>query len=559
MITGDGWSVLSTRFSDKFNRPDREVCLLSLDAIIISEYEQQSLSGSSPLRLQLDGRIADIQVVLNYISNNGKVVLPIDGDGVMSWSSAPKLNGIFLYSYLDSHNFNVALINNYASERNRFLSLLNQNPKAVIISTTFVHRKNDLIELVEDIRSLAPDIFVISGGPFIYLSYLILQKSGDDIYNTSEIQDDFVFLGRQNPRIDLLIISPRGEKILAEALKRIKTNKTTKDLPNSAYLDGGKYCFGPRTDDFEPGEHFNIEWDRLPEDFFSTGVIPMQASTGCPNKCAFCNFTKHPKLISLKQTKELISELEAVSLRGIEYVWFVDDNFRLGKTDLTKVCNDIIDVNPGIKWMSFIHVESLRNVDLELLYESGCKELRFGLESADPQILKNMNKKVDPLFASKIIKKLLALGINCSCYFLIGFPGETEETVIKTIDYIKSLEHPNLKGMFTWSIYPFMLAPLSPIYEYASRKKYALTGYMNKWTHQTMSSDQARKHVVKAFASLNKSGPIYRGDNLAMLEKLSSGQRKNFTIIRHNLSKLSLTTQLTENDIISSFRPILFP
>jgi len=151
--------------------------VMNLDAIIISDYGQASLSSSSPLRLNLDGRSADIQVVQNYLEHQGHVVPPVEGDGLMSWASAPKLNGIFLFSYLTKNNFEVEIIDNYANERDAFIELLKENPKAVIISTTFIYRKKDLYRLVEDIRSLAPEIYIIAGGQFVYISSLILKRS----------------------------------------------------------------------------------------------------------------------------------------------------------------------------------------------------------------------------------------------------------------------------------------------------------------------------------------------------------------------------------------------
>jgi len=283
----------------------------------------------------------------------------------------------------------------------------------------------------------------------------------------------------------------------------------------------------------------------------------MQASTGCPYKCAFCNFTKDRRLISIKPLDELITELKSVSIRGAKYVWFVDDNFQLGKGDLNSVCQRFIDEDLQIRWMSFIRADSLRNVDFELLRQSGCSELRLGLESADLQVLRNMNKKLNPAISEKVVRKLLAAGINCSCYFIIGFPGETDETTFRTIEFIKSIEHPELEGILSWSIYPFMLVPMSPIYELEMREKYELKGYMHDWEHRTMNSIQARKHVKKTFLELEKSGPIYRGDNLDIFLDLNPNQRKQFLTKRHELSKLAIKNQLEQKDIIREFSKIL--
>jgi anaerobic magnesium-protoporphyrin IX monomethyl ester cyclase len=85
--------------------------------------------------------------------------------------------------------------------------------------------------------------------------------------------------------------------------------------------------------------------------------------------------------------------LRAVSARGIRFVRFTDDNFRHGKGNLNTLCRRLIREEIPVKWMTMIRASALEDVDAELLRESGCIEVLLGLESADPQILKNMNKK----------------------------------------------------------------------------------------------------------------------------------------------------------------------
>jgi p-methyltransferase len=530
---------------------------MSLDAIIISDYGQASLSSSSPLKLNIDGRSADIQVVQNYLANKGRVVPPIEGDGFMSWASAPRLNGIYLYSYLTKNNFKVEIVDNFAYERNHFIELLKDNPKAVIISTTFIMLKKDLYRLVEDIRSLAPDIYIIAGGQFVYVSHRVFKKSREPVYNADPLQDDYLFFSKKEPLVDQYIISLRGEQILKESLKRLEAGQSLEEVPNSAFYRKDSYHFTREIDDISNAPEFIIDWASLPDTIFKSGVVPMQASTGCPHKCAYCNFTKDHRLLSVKPVEQLIDEMKAVSSRGARYIWFVDDNFRLGKSDLNSVCRRFVKEGIDAQWMSFIRADTLAGVDFDLLRRSGCNELRMGLESADPKVLENMNKKVDPALSARMVKQLLAVGINCSVYFVIGFPGETNETVKQTLDFLQSIEHPELEGMLYWSIYPFMLAPLSPVFEQEQRNKYGLTGYMYDWEHETMNSQEARAHARNIFLAVKNSGPIYRGDNMNHLLALSSAKRKGFAAKRHELSKSALINQLKEDDVIRAFSKIL--
>ena len=283
----------------------------------------------------------------------------------------------------------------------------------------------------------------------------------------------------------------------------------------------------------------------------------MQASNGCPYHCGFCNFTKDRRLTWIKPAKQIVAEMKAVRKRGARYVWYVDDNFRLGKKDLEEVCLRLKAESLDLNWMTFVRASTLENVDLELLRQAGCIEVQLGLESADPQILKNMNKKVSPKLYDRVLRNLLSAGINCSCYFIFGFPGETEESAQHTRDFIKSHDYPQYEGNLSWSIFPFILAPLSPIYEPKERKKYNLSGYLYQWQHGTMNSEQARDQVLKTFYEINNSGPIYRGDNQDIFRRLGPFVRKKFEAKRHQLSKMALKGKLEKETILQSFRQIL--
>ena len=531
---------------------------MALDAIVISDSGSDSMSSTNPLRLNLDGRTADIQVVQNYLSHDGRIQAPIDGDNQMSWASAPKLNGIYLFDYLSNYDFDVALIDSYANQLDDFKNLLERNPRVVIISTTFMPGKQILNKLVANIRDLAPDVFIVAGGPLIYLSYLMLQRSGQSDYDTRSAVNEFLFLGTDDePAVDLHVVSLRGEQLLCTILERLRAGRGIDDIPNCARLIGNRYHFSQRIDDISSSGDLTIDWAALPAEILKSGVVPMQASNGCPYHCTFCNFTKDRRLTWVRPTDRIVAEMRAVQERGARYVWFVDDNFRLGKDDLEEVCRRFIDAGLQLKWMTFVRASTLDKVDTDLLRQAGCIEVQLGLESADPVVLKNMKKKASAELYDRVLRKLLGSGINCSCYFIFGFPGETAESVQRTRDFIRSFDGHPYEGSLCWSMFPFTLVPLSPIYEPQARKKYGISGYLHKWQHATMNSDQARDELFKTFLKIENSGPIYRGDNQEILGKLGHAARKEFEAARHKLSKIALNGNLESEKIIQSFRQAL--
>ncbi len=533
---------------------------MSLDAILIADTGTDTFSGSSPLRLEIDGREALVQVVANCLENDGHIVHPIKGDQEMSWKSAPRFNGIFLLNYLKGKRFDVELINSFYEERGNFSRLLRENPLALIVSTTFIMSKKILGDLTAELRESAPGTPIIVGGPFVYASYLLRKRSNEPDYDTDSAKDDFLFLSvDQEPPADLYIVSRRGEQTLCEALRRVKQGRSFRDLPNSATFDGNRYTFTNRIDDVSGSGETPIDWSSLPDRVFQTGVGTMQASNGCPYKCAFCNFVKDRRLAFVKPLDQIVNEMRDAANRGVRYVRFVDDNFRLGSDDLGAVSERLADEQIPIRWMSFIRASTLKGVDAEVLRRAGCIEVQLGLESADPQVLRNMNKRADPGMYVEVVQKLLGAGINCSSCFVVGFPGETGESVRRTIDFIKTVESFGHEGVFSWSIYPFLLAPLSPVYEVESRKRYGLSGYMRNWKHDTMDSDQAMEHVIRAFTELEGSGPIHSGDNIEMLLALRPDQRREFAKCRHRLSKVAMQGRLDRQSLVEGFRDILEP
>jgi anaerobic magnesium-protoporphyrin IX monomethyl ester cyclase len=530
---------------------------MELDGIVISDYGRDSLSATNSLRLKLGDKVGYIQVVLNYLKNGKLIETEIEKESRPSWESAPKLNGIFLLSFLKKRGLNFSLLNNFKEEKEKFTELIKKNPKIILLSTTFIYRKKDLVDAVREIRNLYSDAIIVVGGPFIYSSFLLMEKSKKGNYQSDIASNDYMFLKiDEEPNVDCYVVSPRGEYILLDIIEAVKNNKNFENVSNVAIFRKNKYEFSVRSPEVCKGDDLYVDWEALPQSVFDSKVVPVQASNGCTFNCSFCNFTKEKERTCLKPMELLLHELRQIERRGAKYVWFSDDNFRLGKKDLNEFCHRLIEENIFLKWMSFIRASTLADVDFGLLKKSGCVEVQLGVESASEKILNNMNKKATPDLYRKVIKGLLANRIDCSCYFIFGFPGETEETVAETFDFLKEIESFDGMGSLSWSIFPFLLSPLSPIYEEEERAKYGLSGYMNKWKHCTMSSSDVGDIIKRVFSGLDFSGPIYRGDNLACLERLNAKDKRRFHYTRHRLAK-KIAGNITfdfEKELRESFR-----
>lgn len=164
------------------------------------------------------------------------------------------------------------------------------------------------------------------------------------------------------------------------------------------------------------------------------------------NKCTFCGINKKYHF----STKELPEDVLYMSLEklksqihsGIKYIWFIDEAIHPIK--LKQVARFFINNNFHVFWQVRCRIEK-ELLDEELIYllqKAGLKELRLGLESASPNILKSMNKVNDD-FSLEMVEKICdaysAVGISIHFPIIIGFPGESSFERKKTYDYLQYL------------------------------------------------------------------------------------------------------------------------
>jgi p-methyltransferase len=530
---------------------------MKLNAIIIASDDPSTFTPTSTNRLKWGNELATIQLVKALVDNVESSDANVQTlNQMLNWQHAPKLNGIAIYSYLHSKGINCEIIDCFSFEKPRFRELLQYRPKVIILSTTFIPLKAALKHLVARIRKTAGPIPIIAGGPFIFASYLLHQRKDDPDYDTDSPVQDYLFLDDLPvPGIDYFIISSQGLQTLHKLVKGIIRSEAVDSIPNIAYYRHEELVINPVV--AEPFEKVAIDWPNLPQRIFSNGVLNIQASNGCPYNCRYCNFVKDPQATFVRPIDEIVDDMIHIQKKGIKYVRFVDDNFRLGKPDLKQVCKNFIEAGVTLKWMSFMRIDALMGFDMDLLKRSGCVEVQLGMESAHAGMLQKMNKNVNADHYYPVIRNLMRHGINVSATFIIGFPGETPETARTTIDFIKSINFEKAPGHFRWSLFCFGIAPLSPIYPESQRTESNLQGYFIKWRHDGMDSATARSIIDKAYNEIDSSSPPYTGDNLEILDGLPPEKRKEFLLTRHRLSKLAAEKTLKQEDFVSAFSACL--
>ncbi len=181
--------------------------------------------------------------------------------------------------------------------------------------------------------------------------------------------------------------------------------------------------------------------------------INLVSSRGCPYSCRFCDRNATGgRNYRLASARRLIADVRQVIERfGVDFIGFVDDNFMADKRRLA----DFLPLmgETGVPWGCHGRLNEVDEEIAAAMRAAGCVYIGFGGESADPAVLRRMNKKNEPGQMARAIRICQQHGITPNCTWIMGYPGETREALRRTARFI--LDHGlNQRSMFVATAYP---------------------------------------------------------------------------------------------------------
>jgi radical SAM superfamily enzyme YgiQ (UPF0313 family) len=213
-------------------------------------------------------------------------------------------------------------------------------------------------------------------------------------------------------------------------------------------------------------------WDILdPRDYGDTAetfrkafpAAPISITRGCPFPCTYCaGSTISGKPIRTRSIPNVLEEMEyLMNNYGVREFNIADDNFTHNRKVVEEFCRGIISRGWKIHWSGStgIRLDSLDEKLLGLMKESGCYSFYVGIESGSQRILDLMKKRLKLEQIRRGVEMISKSGILVSGFFIIGYPGETREDILKTIEFAKSL--PLFKAHF----FHFTALPATEAYE----------------------------------------------------------------------------------------------
>ena len=327
--------------------------------------------------------------------------------------------------------------------------LLEKKPKFVGITLFTVGVFNAGI-IAKIIKKKAPDIIILVGGPH-------MSSMG---YETMNKFNDF----------DVAVIN-EGELILEALLYNIENNISLESVDGIIYREkDGSIRRTQRPQDIEDLDDLPMPaWDLLPKfpkaylpaiyDYPRAPVATYSASRGCPFLCEFCDTSTFGAKIRYNSPQRVYDIMKHLSdTYGIKHLQFIDDLF-VAHNQRVQDFSRLLIANPiDMTWSCTARVNTVKPDTLALMKQAGCWEISFGLESGSDWLLDEMKKSQRVETAVEAVKWTHEAGIRVKGLLMLGYPGETQETIAETKEFVKSIP------LTTMNLSKFTPYPGSPIY-----------------------------------------------------------------------------------------------
>ena len=343
---------------------------------------------------------------------------------------------LYLVGYLERHGFSVEILNPHrkAAEDNVaeiLAGIVEKKPRFVGLAA-FVTDFDAVVSLATEIRKISSATIIVGNA------------------HPSISPEDFLF---ESSPFDL-VVRGEGEKTVKHLLEVYRKGADNSGIPGIAYWDGGaaKITRNRELMDLSecgmPAYHkIDMSWYQRPTKYvirrLATVGVGVYTGRGCPFNCSFCasnsvwqanDATLTVPRVRKRPLAHVMEELRILQdTYGFDFFYIMDDTFGILETDISDFCRAYRDSGLKMLWATETRVNCIKNKEiLQLMKNSGCLQLDFGVETGSPRLLKLINKATtveQTRFAFELCREN---GMRTFANMLLNLPTETEEDLALT-------------------------------------------------------------------------------------------------------------------------------
>ena len=458
-------------------------------------------------------------------------------------------------TYLDHHNidFDFLDIDINELEDEQIEAYLENNRYDIVLSGSIVTHYKWMKWLTNTVRKYNKNSIIIIGNSVAgSIPKLFLEHSSADIAILGEGEITclevikFIIAGNDGwDKIDGLAYKDRNGRVVVNNNR--KGHKKLDDFPMINW------------DKFDTEKYFQKSYAAAKAiDDQKVRVMPVVTARGCAFRCTFCHFVFWNDPYRYRSPGNILAEIKRnIDVYGCNYISFWDDLSFASLAQAERFADAILASGLKFNWSAAVRVDLFgnpkhdlhRRLDVARKFKaSGCQSLGFSLESANSEILKMMNKRIEGQYFIDQVELLDQVGITSMISVVFGYPIETRETIAETFDMC-------LKAKVYPSIGYLLPLPATGMYDHAlkhgfikNEDKYldSITERQDLCLNMTkMGDDEVKNFIAEGAEKLNaelkigldsskllKTGGYNKHTNKQKLKKLT--REKNSLILNYN-------------------------
>jgi len=327
----------------------------------------------------------------------------------------PPLGLGYIAAYLKQHDISVGIVDcTFLNQKQALKKITDSKPKIIGIQSMYSMR-NKSLELAQLLRGHCE--LLVAGGalpttqPDAFLRDFDVAVIGEGEQTMLELVNQFINGGALS-------------QIKGIAYRDKDTGQVKRTSPRGLVNDLDRLP-PPSRDLFD-----NYSYKKYYSGRFGYKTTAIMTSRGCPFACDFCSRPVFGNEFRARSASKVADEIEEVISLGYNRIWFADDCFTLNRKRLIEVCDEIIKRGLKIGWDSDT---------ADKMKQAGCVRMFFGIESGNDSILKIMKKQITTKQAYTTVQLCKKKGIKAGAFFILGYPGENDKTILDTVKFASSL------------------------------------------------------------------------------------------------------------------------
>jgi anaerobic magnesium-protoporphyrin IX monomethyl ester cyclase len=311
-----------------------------------------------------------------------------------------------------------------------------RKPDIVGVANPFTSQVENAIKVCDIVKRVDHGILTVVGGPHVSAAPEEFLKEANNADIVAIGEGEYTMLEIANCLESKMqfakvqgIAYRRGKVVVKTGLRPLIENLD--ELPYPAYhlVDMEKY----------------LNPEKIEYRSFKDRSISMITSRGCPFNCCFCSVHLHMgKKFRAHAVDYVVNHVDYVVKQfRVKTIFFEDDNLTLDTRRFESICSKMIEKRIKVKWETpnGVRVDCLTPSLLEKMQRAGCQSVFFGVESGDQKILDNIiGKNLKLKDVVRVAKTCKAIGLKTGAFYIIGFPGEKRENMLRTVDFALRLE-----------------------------------------------------------------------------------------------------------------------